>query len=31
MEEKHTAQVVIGGKVYTVGGYESEEYLQKIE
>ena len=30
MEEKHTAQVVIGGKVYTVGGYESEEYLQKV-
>lgn len=30
MEEKHTTQVVIGGKVFTVGGYESEEYLQKV-
>ena len=30
MEEKHTTQVFIGGKVFTVGGYESEEYLQKV-
>lgn len=30
MEEKHTTQVVLGGKVLTVGGYESEEYLQKV-
>ena len=30
MEEKHTTQVVLGGKVFTVGGYESEEYLQKV-
>jgi len=30
MEEKHATQVVIGGKVFTVCGYESEEYLQKV-
>ena len=30
MAEKTSAEVVIGGKVYTLSGYESEEYLQKI-
>ena len=28
--EKTDAEVIIGGKVYTLSGYESEEYLQKI-
>ena len=27
---KTDTQVVIGGKVYTLSGYEGEEYLQKI-
>ncbi len=27
---KTDAQVIIGGKVYTLSGYESEEYIQKI-
>ena len=27
---KTDAEVVIGGKVYTLSGYEGEEYLQKI-
>ena len=30
MSEKHTVEVLIGGKVYRLGGYESEEYLQKV-
>lgn len=30
MAVKNTAQVLIGGKVITLGGYESEEYLQKV-
>ena len=30
MAEKTSAEVVIGGKVYTSSGYESEEYLQKV-
>ena len=30
MAEKTRAEVVIGGKVYTLSGYESEEYLQKV-
>ncbi|MCI5902235.1 MAG: cell division protein ZapA [Blautia sp.] len=30
MAVKNTAQVVIGGKIITLGGYESEEYLQKV-
>ena len=30
MAAKKDIQVVIGGKVYTLSGYESEEYLQKI-
>ena len=29
MAVKNTAQVVIGGKIITLGGYESEEYFQK--
>ena len=27
---QNTAQVVIGGKIFTLGGYESEEYFQKV-
>ena len=30
MAKKTDAQVVIGGKTYTLSGYESEEYLQKV-
>lgn len=30
MSAKTSAQVVIGGKVYTLSGYEEEEYLQKV-
>lgn len=30
MASKTSAEVIIGGKVYTIGGYESEEYLQKV-
>ena len=30
MAAKRDIQVQIGGKVYTLSGYESEEYLQKI-
>ncbi|MCD7866919.1 MAG: cell division protein ZapA [Clostridiales bacterium] len=30
MAVKNTAQVVIGGKIVTLGGYESEEYFQKV-
>ena len=30
MSSKTDIQVVIGGKVYTLSGYESEAYLQKI-
>ena len=30
MAEKTSAEVVIGGKVYTLSGYESEEYLQTV-
>ena len=30
MSAKTCAEVVIGGKVYTLSGYEGEEYLQKI-
>ena len=30
MSSKSDIQVVIGGKVYTLSGYEGEEYLQKI-
>lgn len=27
---KTDAKVIIGGKVYTLSGYESEEYIQKV-
>lgn len=30
MAEKNSTQALIGGKVFTLSGYESEEYLQKI-
>ena len=30
MSEKTNAQVLIGGKIFTLSGYESEEYLQKV-
>ena len=30
MSAKTNAEVIIGGKVYTLSGYESEEYLQKV-
>lgn len=30
MSEKNTVTVVIGGKVTTLSGYESEEYLQRV-
>lgn len=30
MSSKNRAEVLIGGKIYTLGGYESEEYLQKV-
>ena len=30
MAAKRDIKVLIGGKVYTLSGYESEEYLQKI-
>lgn len=30
MSSKTDIQVIIGGKVYTLSGYEGEEYLQKI-
>ena len=30
MANKTDTEVVIGGKLYTLSGYESEEYLQKI-
>lgn len=30
MATKTDTEVIIGGKVYTLCGYESEEYLQKI-
>ena len=30
MAEKTDAQVVIGGRTYTLSGYESEEYLLKV-
>ena len=30
MAVKNTAQVVIGGTIFTLGGYESEEYFQKV-
>ena len=30
MVSEKSAKVLIGGKVYTLSGYESEEYLQKV-
>ena len=30
MSAKTSAEVVIDGKVYTLSGYEGEEYLQKV-
>ena len=30
MSTKTSADVLIGGKIYTLSGYESEEYLQKV-
>lgn len=30
MSSKTDTEVIIGGKVYTLAGYESEEYLQKV-
>ena len=30
MAAKTDTEVIIGGKVFTLSGYESEEYLQKV-
>ena len=30
MTSKNNTEVILGGKVYTLSGYESEEYLQKL-
>ena len=30
MAVKNTAKVIIGGKIITLGGYESEEYFHKV-
>lgn len=30
MSEKTSTEVLIGGKIYTLSGYEGEEYLQKV-
>lgn len=30
MAVKNTAQVIIGGKIITLGGYESSEYFQQV-
>lgn len=30
MRSKNNTQVLIGGKVFTLSGYESEDYLQRI-
>lgn len=30
MSSKTNTEVIIGGKVFTLSGYESEEYLQKV-
>ena len=30
MAEKTDTEVLIGGRVFTLSGYESEEYLQKV-
>ena len=30
MNEKHYAEVLIDGKVYTLGGIEEAQYLQRV-
>ena len=30
MSAKTDTEVIVGGKVFTLSGYESEEYLQKV-
>ncbi len=30
MSSKNNTEVIIGGKVFTLSGYESEEYLKKV-
>ncbi|MBQ6638305.1 MAG: cell division protein ZapA [Lachnospiraceae bacterium] len=30
MSSKIDTEVIVGGKVFTISGYESEEYLQKV-
>lgn len=30
MSSKRDTEVIIGGKVFTLSGYESEEYMQKV-
>ena len=30
MSSRTDVEVIIGGKVFTLSGYESEEYLQKV-
>ena len=30
MSSKNTTEVILGGKVIRLGGYESEEYLQRV-
>lgn len=30
MSSKNKTQVIIAGKIYTMSGYESEEYLQRV-
>ena len=30
MTSKNNTEVILGGKLYTLSGYESEEYLQKV-
>ena len=30
MSSKTDTEVIIGGKVFTLSGYESEEYLQRV-
>lgn len=30
MSEKTSAEVIIGGKVYTLSGYEGEDYLHRV-
>ena len=30
MSSKTDTEVIIGGKIFTLSGYESEEYLQRV-